>query len=72
MGKTWKEYDNRYSRGRRSHWGMDARSRKLEMQVFKGEDAQGWEHQVERYCTITGLTEGEKLMVAGLCFKRKA
>ncbi|PKU77286.1 hypothetical protein MA16_Dca016853 [Dendrobium catenatum] len=51
---------------------MDTRSRKLKMPVFEGEDAQGWVYRVERYFSINGLTEGGKLMAAGLCLEGKA
>ncbi|PKU74218.1 hypothetical protein MA16_Dca021622 [Dendrobium catenatum] len=51
---------------------MDARERKLKMPVFEGEDAQHWVYRVERYFSINGFTEGEKLMATGLCLEGKA
>ncbi|KAL9409374.1 hypothetical protein AB3S75_047714 [Citrus x aurantiifolia] len=39
------------------------------MPIFEGEDAYGWVYRVERYFTINGLSEREKLMAATLCLE---
>ncbi|XP_020704066.2 uncharacterized protein LOC110115235 [Dendrobium catenatum] len=56
--------------GVRGH-GSDPRVRKLKMPIFEGEDAHGWIYKVERYFTVNGLTEEEKLAAAGLCLEGK-
>ena len=45
-----------------TQFGVDSRVRKLKMPIFEGEDAYGWVYRVERYFTINGLSEREKLM----------
>ena len=54
-----------------TQFGADPRVRKLKMPIFKGEDAYGWVYRVERYFTINGPSEREKLMAAALCLEGK-
>ena len=42
------------------------------MPIFEGEDAYGWVYMVERYFTINGLSEREKLTATALCLEGKA
>ena len=49
-----------------------AKHRKLELPIFEGEDPLGWIFRVERYFTVNGVTEAERLDAAVVSLEGKA
>ncbi|KAL5547693.1 hypothetical protein UlMin_002924 [Ulmus minor] len=51
---------------------MEHRGKKLELPLFEGDDPFGWLFRADRYFTVNGIAEGEKVYAASVCLEGPA